>query len=68
MCGNELVVFPDIIILQWQSYIYKIIVVRLSVTEGQQKWFDPKTQEAVYLAMERKKPRLDDLCEQQSWH
>ena len=40
----------------------------LSVTGGQQKRFDLKTQEAVYLAIEHLKVELGDLCERQSWH
>ena len=57
---------------RFHHYI-KIIVVRcpsvcLSVTEGHQKRFDLEASVAVYLAMERTKIKLGDLCEQQSWH
>ena len=47
-------------------HIYKIIVVRPSVTGGQRKRFDFETQEAVYLAIERWKLELGDLCERHS--
>ena len=43
----------------------QIVFVRLSVTGGR---FDPETQEAVSLAIERKKLELGDLCEWQRWH
>ena len=38
----------------------------LSVTGGQRKLFDLEIQEAVYLAIERWKLELGDLCEWQS--
>ena len=50
------------------NHYTKITVVRLSVTEGQQKRFDLETPAAVSQAMECKKLELGDLCEQQSWH
>ena len=45
-----------------------IIILRLypSITEGQQKQFDPEAKEAVCLAMERKELELGDLREWQT--
>ena len=40
--------------------------VRLSIMEGQQKRFDPMTQEAVSLAIEHWKAELDNQCKWQS--
>ena len=39
--------------MEYIVIMYKILVVCPSITEGQQKRFDPKTQEAISLAMER---------------
>ena len=47
--------------------IIKILVVRPSVTGGQQKRFDLEKQETVSLAIEQQRLQLGDLCERQSW-
>ena len=46
----------------------KIIFVCPSVTGGHRKRFDLEASVAVYLAMERTKLELGDLCERQSWY
>ena len=45
-----------------QYHYTKIIFVRSSVTGGQRKRFNPETQEAVSLAIERTKLELGDHC------
>ena len=58
------------VICVFVSLVLKIIVIclsiRPSVTEGQWKRFDLKTQGAVRLALERKKLQLGILCEHKS--
>ena len=66
MCLCDFILITFKIIVVWCPSV--CLSVCLSVTEGHQKWFDLEASEDVYLAMERTKLELGDLCEQQSWH
>ena len=46
-------------------YYYSCVSVRPSITGGQRKRFDPETQDAVSLAIERQKLEPGNLCERQ---
>ena len=49
----------------YTKFIFVHLSIRLSVTGGQRKRFDPEAQVAVSLAIEHKKLELGGLCERQ---